>query len=108
MRKGQPADDLLGSLRRPPLPEGAPVTEALAAFKRVGLPLAFVVDELGHIEGFVTSTDVLEEPLQAPVVRCGDGPWLVDGLCWPPKSSKNVSGCADYPTGGCTSAPEHA
>ena len=87
IREGRPAD-LLGSLRRPPLlPEGAPATEALAAFKRSDLPLVLVVDELGHIEGLVTPTDILEalvgdleESRQAPVVRRGDGSWLVDGL----------------------------
>jgi putative hemolysin len=80
--------DLLGSLRPPPLlPEGAPATEALAAFKRSGLPVALVVDERGDIEGLVTPDDVLEalvgdleEPREAPVVRRGDGSWLVDGL----------------------------
>jgi putative hemolysin len=84
IRDGRPAD-LLGSWRRPPLlSEGAPATEALAAFKRFGLPLALVVDERGDIEGLVTSTDVLEslvgdleKPLQAPVVQRGDGCWLV-------------------------------
>ena len=87
IREGWPVD-LMASLRRPPLlPEGAPAREALAAFKRSGLSLALVVDELGHIEGLLTPTDVLEalvgnleEPLQAPVVRRGDGSWLVDGL----------------------------
>jgi putative hemolysin len=85
--EGRPAD-ILGSLHTPPLlPEGAPATEALAAFKRSGLPLALVVDERGDIEGLVTPADVLEalvgdleEPRQAPVVRRGDGSWLVDGL----------------------------
>ena len=85
--EGWPAD-LLGSLRSPALlSEGAPATEALAAFKRSGLPLALVVDERGHIEGLVTPTDVLEalvgdlaEPQQAQVVRRADGSWLVDGL----------------------------
>ena len=87
VREGQPAD-LLGSLQSPPLlPEGAPATEALAAFKRSGLPLALVVDERGDIEGLVTPTDVLEalvgdleEPSEPPLVRRGDGSWLVDGL----------------------------
>src|SRR3712207_5312187 len=87
IREGRPAD-LLGSLRTPPLlPEGAPATEALAAFKRSGLPLAVVVDERGDIEGLVTPTDVLEalvgdleEPGQAPIVQRTDGSWLVDGL----------------------------
>src|SRR5918912_4351266 len=83
MGEGRPAD-LRDSLRGPPLlPEGPPATEALAAFKRFGLPLALVVDELGHIEGLVTPTDVLEAlvgDLEEPIVRRRDGSWLVDGL----------------------------
>ena len=87
IREGWPADPLASLRRSPLLPEGAPATEALAAFKRSGLHLALVVDERGNIEGLVTPADVLEalvgdleEPLQAPVVRRGDGSWLVDGL----------------------------
>ncbi len=83
--------DLLGSLRRSPLvPEGAPATGALEAFKRSGLPVSLVIDERGHIEGLVTLTDVLEaligevpdedEPDQKPIVRREDGSLLVDGL----------------------------
>ena len=87
IQEGRPAD-FLGSLRPPPLlPESAPATEALATFKRSGLPLALVVDERGDIEGLVTPTDVLEalvgdlaEPQQAQVVQRADGSWLVDGL----------------------------
>jgi putative hemolysin len=84
---GEPAD-LLGSLRPPRLlPEGAPATEAVAAFKRSDLPLALVVDERGNIEGLITPADVLEAlvgdlegPLQAPVVRRADDSLLVEGL----------------------------
>ena len=83
--------DLLGSLRRPPLvPEGAPATAALEAFKRTGMPVALVLDERGHIEGLITLTDVLEalvgeapdadEHAEEPIVRREDGSWLVDGL----------------------------
>jgi putative hemolysin len=87
IQEGWPSG-MLGFLRRPPLlSEGVPATEALAAFKRSGLPLALVVDERGDIEGLVTPTDVLEalvgdleEHQQAPVVQRGDGSWLVDGL----------------------------
>jgi len=81
--EGRPAD-LLGSLQTPPLlPEGVPATEALEAFERSGLPLVLVVDERGDIEGLVTPTDVLEALVgdrEAPLVRRGDGSWLVDGL----------------------------
>jgi putative hemolysin len=87
---GEPTD-LLGSLRQTPLvPEGAPATDALEAFKRSGLPTALVIDERGHIEGLVTLTDVLEalvgevpeeeRPVQEDIVRREDGSWLVDGL----------------------------
>jgi putative hemolysin len=83
--------DLLGSLRRSPLvPEGAPATSALEAFKRSGLPVSLVIDERGHIEGLLTLTDVLEaligevpdedEPAEAPIVRREDGSLMVDGL----------------------------
>jgi putative hemolysin len=78
--------DLLGSLRRSPLvPEGAPATDALEAFKRFGLPLALVIDERGDIEGLVTLTDLLaalvgEVPDEEAIVGREDGSWLVDGL----------------------------
>ena len=82
---------LLGALRRPALvPEGAPSTRALEAFKGSGLPLAVVIDERGHTEGVVTLTDVLEAlvgevpdadgPATESMVRREDGSWLVDGL----------------------------
>lgn len=82
---------LLEALRQPALvPEGAPATRALEAFKGSGLPLALVIDERGHLEGVVTLTDVLEalvgevpdadEPATETMVRREDGSWLVDGL----------------------------
>jgi putative hemolysin len=87
---GQPAD-VLDALRQPPLvPEGAPASAALEAFKRSGLPVALVIDERGHIEGLVTLTDILEalvgdvpdadEEVEEPIVQREDGSWLVDGL----------------------------
>src|SRR5215212_1933960 len=88
IRTGEPTD-LVADLRRPALlPEGAPATEALAAFKRSGLPVALVVDERGNVEGLVTPSDVLEALVgdvedsrkEAPIVRRGEGSWLVDGL----------------------------
>ncbi len=82
---------LLGALRRPALvPEGAPATRALEAFKRTGLPMAVVIDERGHAEGVVTLTDILEalvgevpdadEPAAESIVSREDGSLLVDGL----------------------------
>src|SRR5918997_165489 len=87
---GQPTD-LVGSLRPPSLvPEGAPATDALEAFKRSGLPMALLIDERGHIEGLVTLTDVLEALVgevpdedgsdEKQLVRREDGSWFVDGL----------------------------
>ena len=82
---------MLGSLQPAPLvPEGAPATDALVAFKRFSLPAALVIDARGHIEGLVTLTDILEalvsevpdedEPAEETIVRRGDGSWLMDGL----------------------------
>jgi putative hemolysin len=87
---GEPAD-MLGSLQPAPLvPEGAPATDALVAFKRFSLPAALVIDARGHIEGLVTLTDILEalvgqvpdevESAEEAIVRREDGSWLVDGL----------------------------
>jgi putative hemolysin len=87
---GQSAD-LLGSLRPSPfVPEGAPATDALEAFKRSSLPLALVIDERGHIEGLIALSDVLEalvgdvpeedEPTEEAIMQREDGSWLVDGL----------------------------
>jgi putative hemolysin len=87
---GQPADLLTSPRRSPLVPEGAPATDALEAFKRSGLPIALVIDERGHIEGLVTLADVLEalvgevpdedQPAEEEIVRREDGSWLVDGL----------------------------
>jgi putative hemolysin len=87
---GAPAD-LLNSLRPAPLvPEGAPATDALEAFKRSGLPVALVIDKRGGTEGLLTLTGVLEalvgevpdedEPAEEAFVRREDGSWLMDGL----------------------------
>jgi putative hemolysin len=114
---GEPAD-LLDSLRRSPLvPEGAPATYALEAFKRSGLPTALVIDERGHIEGLVTLTDVLEalvgevpgedEPAEEAILRREDGSWLVDGLLAADELKKHLGtrglpreGETDYQTVG--------
>jgi len=87
---GQPADLLTSPRQSPLVPEGAPATDALEAFKRSGLPIALVIDERGHIEGLVTLADVLEalvgevpdedQPAEEEIVRREDGSWLVDGL----------------------------
>ena len=114
---GQPTE-LLGSLRPAPLvPEGAPATDALEAFKRSGLPLALVIDERGNIEGLVTLTDVLEalvgevpdedEPAEEAIVGREDGSWLVDGLLAADELKEHLGtrrlpreGEADYQTVG--------
>lgn len=82
--------DLLGSLKTPPvIPEGAPATRALEAFKSSGLPIAIVADERGNVEGLVTPSDVLEALVGAAdgpgtdtpmIVPRADGSLLVDGL----------------------------
>ncbi|HET9474630.1 MAG TPA: transporter associated domain-containing protein, partial [Steroidobacteraceae bacterium] len=43
------------------VPEGTPLTTQLTAFQRNRRRLAFVVDEYGDIQGFVTLEDILEE-----------------------------------------------
>jgi putative hemolysin len=84
--------NLLEVLRQPIfVPEGAPATAALEAFKSSGVPLALVIDERGNCEGLLTPTDVLEALVgevpdihnpaeEPPIVRRADGSWLVDGL----------------------------
>lgn len=104
---GEPAD-LLGTLRRPPLvPEGAPATAALEAFKRFGLPMAILVDERGNVEGLVTPSDVLEALVgdvtggyddgdDPRILRRPDGSWLVDGLLSAEELQENL-GLRDLP-----------
>ena len=84
--------NLLEALRQPIfVPEGAPATAALEAFKSSGVPLALVIDERGNCEGLLTPTDILEALVgevpdihnpaeEPPIVRRADGSWLVDGL----------------------------
>jgi Mg2+/Co2+ transporter CorB len=43
------------------VPEGTPLTTQLNQFQRTRRRLAFVVDEYGEIQGFVTLEDILEE-----------------------------------------------
>jgi len=43
------------------VPEGTPLTTQLNQFQRNRRRLAFVVDEYGDIQGFVTLEDILEE-----------------------------------------------
>jgi putative hemolysin len=80
----------LRSLAAPPLfvPETMTVMTLLEQFRRTHLPLAFVVDEFGGVEGLVTMSDVIasivgEPPPEAEgdqlIVRRNDGSWLVDG-----------------------------
>ena len=115
---GHPAE-MPGALRPPPLvPEGAPATRALEAFKGSGLPLAIVIDERGHTEGVVTLTDVLEALVgevpdaydvdaEEAIVRREDGSWLVDGLLAAEELEKRLGmggrpgdGTPDYQTVG--------
>ena len=86
---GEPFD--LAALLRPPLvvPETMPAFRVLEEFRRVGAPLALIVDEFGGIDGLVTLTDLLEALVgDFPAARDGDprairredGSWLVDGM----------------------------
>ncbi len=67
LRSGDPAGsvanfDLESLLRRAPrLPESAPAEKLLAAFKRLRVHLAVVIDEHGGTAGIVTMEDLVEE-----------------------------------------------
>jgi len=62
----------------------------LGMFKKSGRHVAFVVDELGDVQGLVTINDVLEsivgdlpsegEPAEPLAIRREDGSWLLDGM----------------------------
>jgi CBS domain containing-hemolysin-like protein len=87
---GEPAD-LLSLVRRvPKVPEAMPVERLLAAFKRLHVHMALVVEEHGGTGGIVTLDDLLGEVVgdvageperdEAPEVEpLGDGSYLVDG-----------------------------
>jgi len=74
--------------RAPRVPEGMPAEKLLAAFKRLKVHLAVVMDEFGGTAGIVTLEDLLEEVVgeaqegdEAPprIEELGDGELLVQG-----------------------------
>ena len=74
--------------RAPRVPEGMPAEKLLAAFKRLKVHLAVVMDEFGGTAGIVTLEDLLEEVVgeaqegeQAPprIEELGDGELRVQG-----------------------------
>ena len=80
----------LRAVAEPPLfvPQSMSLMRLLEHFKRTHQPIALVLDEFGDVEGLVSIMDVVsaivgELPLEpgeeAPVVRRGDGSWLVEG-----------------------------
>jgi CBS domain containing-hemolysin-like protein len=85
------APDLRSLVRRVPrVPEAMPVERLLAAFKRLHVHMALVVEEHGGTAGVVTLDDLLEEVVgevagepereEAPEVEpLGDQSYLVDG-----------------------------
>lgn len=71
------------------IPESVPLLKLLDYFRKEGLHIAMVVDELGNIEGLITLHDILEaivghlptddEPVEAEIILRADGSWLMDG-----------------------------
>jgi putative hemolysin len=72
------------------IPESVPLLKLLDYFRKEGLHIAMVVDELGNIQGLITLHDILEaivghlpsddEPVEAEIVQRADGSWLMDGI----------------------------
>lgn len=96
------AKDLLGmSLARAPLclkdllqeplfvPESMPALKVLELFRTTRVPVVFVIDEYGILQGLVTVMDILEVLTgimsvdegaeDSDAVRRDDGSWLIDG-----------------------------
>jgi putative hemolysin len=71
------------------VPESVPLLKLLDYFRKEGLHIAMVVDELGNIQGLITLHDILEaivghlptddEPVEAEIIIRPDGSWLMDG-----------------------------
>jgi CBS domain containing-hemolysin-like protein len=88
----QPIESLTELSKRAPfVPETVRLDKLLREFLATRSHLAMVVDEFGSITGMVTFEDVLEQlvgPIQdefdrelPPVIKRGDGRFLVDGGC---------------------------
>jgi putative hemolysin len=103
---GEPLD--LASIARPALivPGSLLALRLLEQFRARGAHLALVVDELGTLDGLVTTTDLLEalvgdlptpqELAEPDIVRREDGSWLVDGLL-PAEELKDLLGVRALP-----------
>ena len=71
------------------VPESIHLLKLLDYFRKEGLHIAMVVDELGNIQGLITLHDILEaivgrlptedEPVEAEIILRDDGSWLMDG-----------------------------
>lgn len=70
------------------IPETITGMELLENFKNSGVPIAFVIDEYGVVQGIVTVHDLMEaitgefvteDPSDAWAVQRDDGSWLLDG-----------------------------
>ena len=89
MVEGKPMD--IESAITTPLfvPESLPLLKLLDYFRKEGLHIAMVVDELGNIQGLITLHDILEaivghlptddEPREAEIIVRADGSWLMEG-----------------------------
>ena len=89
MVEGKPMD--IESAITTPLfvPESIPLLKLLDYFRKEGLHIAMVVDELGNIQGLITLHDILEaivghlptddEPREAEIIVRADGSWLMEG-----------------------------
>ena len=88
--EGRPID--LNQLCRnaPVIPDLMDAMDALAVLRSAEVPLAFVHDEYGHLDGIVTPGSLLaalagtfahdvEQGEEPPLVERGDGSWLVSG-----------------------------
>jgi putative hemolysin len=103
---GEPLD--LPTIARPPLivPGRLWALKLLEQFRAQGTHLALVVDELGTLDGLVTTTDLLEalvgdlptpqELAEPDIVRRDDGSWLIDGLL-AAEALKDLLGIAALP-----------
>ncbi len=71
------------------VPESIPLLKLLDYFRKEGVHIAMVVDELGNIQGLITLHDILEaivghlptddEPREAEIIVRADGSWLMEG-----------------------------
>jgi putative hemolysin len=88
--EGRPID--LRALMRtaPVVPDQMDAMDALGTLREADVPMAFVHDEYGHLEGIVTPADLLaaiagdfasdqDDDTDPPLVERDDGSWLISG-----------------------------